>query len=263
MKLAIDEYASLNSPFHRWDPRYKLVGLIILIFAFSFIRDLRLLLAMVLVTAAIYIISGLPARFILRWLRFPSFIILVIVLTLPFLSGEQVIASLGPLALRQEGLLAALLIAVRFACIVTVGITLLVGTTHLLNSIKAMRALGLPLIMADMALLTFRYLNELGQDLSLMLTSMRLRGFRQRSLSPAGLRTFAWLSGSLLVRSYERSEWVYRAMILRGYGQSSRPQGEYQARPRDALILGAIVLTAAALVAGDVLLGHNIAAILQ
>ncbi len=262
MKLGIDEYASLNSALHRWDARYKLVGLIILVFAFSFIRDLRMLLAMVLVTAAIYIISGLPARFILRWLRFPSFIILMIVLTLPFLSGEQVIASLGPLVLHQEGLLAALLIAVRFVCIVTVGITLL-GTTPLLNSIKAMRALGLPLIIADMALLTFRYLNELGQDLSRMLTSMKLRGFRQHHFSPSGLRTFAWLSGSLLVRSYERSEWVYKAMILRGYGQSSRPQGEYQAHPRNALILGAIVLAAAALVAGDILLGHNIATILQ
>jgi cobalt/nickel transport system permease protein len=262
MKLSIDEYAGLDSPFHRWDARYKLVGLIILIFAFSFIRDLRLLPAMVLVTTAIYIISGLPARFILRWLRFPSVIILVIVLTLPFLSGERVIASLGPLALHQEGLLAALLIAVRFACIVTVGITLL-GTTSLLNSIKAMRALGLPLIMADMALLTLRYLNELGETLSRMLTSMRLRGFRQRTLSPGGLKTFAWLSGSLLVRSYERSEWVYKAMILRGYGQPTRPREEFQARPADGFILGAIVFIAAALVTGDILLGHNIAAILQ
>jgi cobalt/nickel transport system permease protein len=125
-----------------------------------------------------------------------------------------------------------------------------------------MRALGLPLIMADMALLALRYLHELEQDLNGMLTSMRLRGFHQHHFSPGGLRTFVWLSGSLLVRSYERSEWVYRAMILRGYGQSPRPQGEYQASLGDALILVAIVLTAT-LVAGDVLLGHNIAAILQ
>ena len=262
MKLRIDEYANLDSPFHRWDARYKLVGLITLIFAFSFIRDLRLLLAMVLVTTAMYIISGLPARFVLKRLRFPSLIVLVIVLTLPFLSGEKVMVGLGPLALRQEGLLAALLIAVRFVCIVTVGVTLL-GTTPLLNSIKAMRALGLPLIMADMALLTFRYLHKLGQDLSRMLTSMRLRGFRQHNFSPSGLKTFAWLSGSLLVRSYERSEWVYRAMILRGYGQSPHPQGEYQASPGDALTLGAIALIAAAFIAGDILLGHNIATMLQ
>jgi cobalt/nickel transport system permease protein len=261
MKLGIDEYANLDSPFHRWDARYKLVGLIILVFAFSFVRDLRLLLAMALVTVAIYIISRLPARFILRWLRFPSFIVLIIVLTLPFISGEKVMLSLGPLALRQEGLLAALLIAVRFICIVTVGITLL-ATTPLLNSIKAMRALGLPLIMTDMAFLTFRYLHEVGQDLSQMLTSMRLRGFRQHSFSPVGLRTFAWLSGSLLVRSYERSEWVYKAMIIRGYGQPLRYKGEYQASYVDVLMLVAIVLVAAALVAGDILLRNNIAAIL-
>lgn len=262
MKLGIDEYAGLDSPLRHWDARYKLVGLIILVFAFSFIRDLRMLLAMVLITAAIYIVSGLPARFILRWLRFPSFIILVIVLTLPFLSGEQVIASLGPLALHQEGLLAAVLIAVRFVCIVTIGITLF-ATTPMLNNIKAMRALGLPLIMADMALLAFRYLHELGETLSRMLTSMRLRGFRQHSFSPAGLKTFAWLSGSLLVRSYERSEWVYKAMILRGYGQAPHPRYEFKTRPADILILAAFILTAAALAAGDILLGHNITAILQ
>jgi cobalt/nickel transport system permease protein len=262
MKLGIDEYANLNSPLHRWDARYKLVGLIILIFSFSFLQDLRLLLAMLAVTAAIYIISGLPARFIGKWLRFPSLIILVIVLTLPFLSGEKVIASLGPLALRQEGLLAALLIVSRFACIVTVGITFL-GTTPLLKNIKAMRALGLPLIMADMALLAFRYLHELGQDLGRMMTAMRLRGFRQHRLSPAGIRTFAWLSGSLLVRSYERSEGVYKAMVLRGYGQSPRPQGEFRTAPIDVVFLVTIALVAAAFVTGDILLGHDIAAILQ
>jgi cobalt/nickel transport system permease protein len=262
MKLGIDEYANLDSPFHRWDARYKLVGLIILVFTFSFVRDLRLLLAMVLVTAAIYIISRLPARFILRWLRFPAFIVVIIVLTLPFISGEKVVVSLGPLALYQEGLQAALLITVRFVCIVTVGITLL-ATTSLLNSIKAMRALGLPLIMADMALLTFRYLHEIEQDLGRMLTSMRLRGFRQHSFSLVGLRTFAWLSGSLLVRNYERSEWVYKAMILRGYGQASNSQGEYHASYADMVMLGAIVLVAAALATGDILLRHNIAAMLQ
>jgi cobalt/nickel transport system permease protein len=262
MRLEIDEYAEMGSPFHRWDARYKLVGLVVLIFAFSFVRDLRLLAAMLAVTAIMYIVSGLPARFIGRWLRVPSLIILVIVLTLPFLSGDKVLWSLGALSLRQEGLLAALLIATRFVCIVTVAITLL-GTTPLFNSIKAMRALGLPLIMADMALLAFRYLRELGENLGRMMTAMKLRGFRHRSLSPSGLKNFAWLSGSLLVRSYERSEGVYRAMILRGYGQGPQPHAEFHTRAMDVVLLGIFVLTAAAFVTVDFWLGHDIAAILQ
>ena len=50
---------------------------------------------------------------------------------------------------------------------------------------------------ADMALLTFRYLQEIGWDLRRMQISMRLRGFKKRRFSPSGLRTLARLSGSL------------------------------------------------------------------
>lgn len=257
MKTGIEEYSNLNSHFHRWDARYKLVGLILIAFAFSFIQDIRLIPAMVVITATIYLISGLPGRFILKRLRLPSFIVLALVLTLPFLSGESELVRLGPIVVWQEGLLLAVLIAFRFVCIVTIGIILL-ETTPLLTNIKAMRALGLPLVMTDMAFLTFRYLHELAQDLNRMLTSMRLRGFHGRRFSLGTLKTFAWLSGSLLVRSYERSEWVYRAMILRGYGQPARSGHDFQASLGDALALGIAVIVATALVVGDISLGHNI-----
>ncbi len=262
MKLGIDEYTNLDSPFHRWDPRYKLIGLITLVFAFSFVRDLRMLLAMAAVTITIYAISRLPAAFIVKRFRYPSFFLLAILLTLPFLSGESVLMNLGSIALRQEGLLAATLIATRFTCIVIIGMILL-GTTPLLTNIKAMRSLGLPDIMADMALLAFRYLQEIGRDLRSMQTSMRLRGFKGRRFSLRGLKTLAWLSGSLLVYSYERSESIYRAMILRGYGHASQRKGEFQAGEKDTLALIAIILVAAAFVMGDIALGHNTATLLQ
>jgi len=262
MKLGIDEYTNLDSPFHHWDPRYKLVGLITLIFAFSFIRDLRMLLAMIGVTVAIYTISKLPASFMLRRLRYPSFFLLTMVFILLFLSGETVIASLGPISVRQEGLLAAVLISTRFICILTMGMVLF-STNPLLTSIKAMRALGLPAIMADMALLAFRYIQEIGQDLQRMLTSMRLRGFTGRRFSLHGLRILAWLSGSLLLRSYERSEWVYKAMILRGYGHAPHPKDEFQSQPRDVVILCTVIAIAVGFIAGDISLGHNTAILLQ
>jgi len=262
MKLGIDEYTNLDSPFHRWDPRYKLIGLITLVFAFSFVRDLRMLLAMAAVTITIYAISRLPASFIVKRFRYPSLFLLAIVLTLPFLSGESILATWGPVAIHQEGLLAVLLIATRFTCILIIGMVLL-GTTPLLTNIKAMRALGLPGIMADMALLAFRYLQEIGRDLRSMQTAMRLRGFKERRFSPRGLRTLAWLSGSLLVYSYERSESIYKAMILRGYGHSPPPKNEFRASEKDTLALIAIILVTAGFIIGDIALGHNTATLLQ
>jgi len=234
----------------------------VLIFAFSFVRDLRMLLAMVVVTVVIYIISKLPVSFLLGRLRYPSFFLLVVVLTLPFVSGQTIVMSIGPLDLRQEGLLTVLLIAIRFLSILTIGL-ILFSTAPFLTTIKAMRALGLPAILADMVLLSFRYLHEIGSDLHKMQTSMKLRGFRKRRFSLRGLRIPAWLSGSILVRSYERSEWVYKAMILRGYGHAPHPRGEFQTHSRDVVILGIFLLIAAGFVAGDILCRHGSAALLQ
>jgi len=263
MKLGIiDEYSDLGSPLHRWEPRCKLIGFVVLIFAFSFVRDLRMLLAMVVVTVTIYIISKLPVSFILRRLRYPSFFLLVVILILPFVSGQTIVMSIGPLDVRQEGLFAVLLITIRFLSILTVGL-ILFGTAPFLTTIKAMRALGLPAILADMVLLSFRYLHEFGSDLQKMRTSMNLRGFHRYHFSLRGLRIPAWLSGSILVRSYERSEWVYKAMILRGYGHAPRRRGEFQTHARDVIILVVFLLIAAGFVAGDILWGREAAALLQ
>ena len=262
MRLDIDEYANLDSPLHHWDQRFKFVGLMALIFAFAFVRDLRMLPAMVMVTAAIYIVSKLPASFMLTRLRYPSFFLLVVVLLLPFISGHTVVASIGPLDLRQEGLMSVLLIATRFLSILTIGLVLF-GTAPFLTEIRAMRALGLPAILTDMTLLSFRYLHEVGGDLQRMETSMRLRGFREKRFSRHGLGVLAWLGGSILVRSYERSEWVYKAMIVRGYGHAPRLKDEFRASYRDMLFLGVTLLVAAAFIAGDILFGHGSTALLQ
>jgi len=260
MKLELDEYVHLESPLHRWDPRYKLAGLMALILAFSFVRDLRMLLPMVAATTTVYFISRLPFSFMLRRLRYPSIFVLVAVLILPFLAGQTVVLSVGPFDVRQEGLLAVLLIVTRFLCILTIGL-ILFGTAPFLTSIKAMRALGLPAILADMLLLSFRYLHEIGNDLQRMQTSMTLRGFHRHRLSPRGLRILAWLGGSILVRSYEQSEWVYKAMILRGYGHEPNPRGEFRACSRDVVTLSVFLSTAVAFVAADVLWRYGPAAL--
>jgi len=252
MKLLLDEYAHLDSPLHRWEPRCRFVAFIALIFAFSFVRDLRLLPAMFAASFALYAVSRLPVSFLLTRLRFPSFFLLMMAVLLPFLSGQTVIARLGPLALRQEGCLDLLLIVVRFVCILTAGL-ILFGTAPFLTTIKAMRALGLPPILADMTLFSYRYIYEIGDDLETMETAMGLRGFRERRLGSRSLGVLASLAGSILVRSYEQSERVYKAMVLRGYGRPTRSRDEFQTRPRDVIAFVAALLVATGFVAAEIL----------
>ncbi|MDY6917924.1 MAG: cobalt ECF transporter T component CbiQ [Chloroflexota bacterium] len=253
MKFGFDEYVHLSSPLHRWDARYKLVGLMALIFAFAFVRDLRMLPAMLLATAVAYSLSRLPPSFLFTRLRYPSLFVVVVVLLLPFLSGQTTLVSLGPIDVRQEGLIAAILIATRFLCILTVGLVLF-GTASFLRTVEAMHALRVPDILTDMALLAYRYMFEIGDYLHRMEAAMRLRGFRERLVSIDGLRTLAWLGGSILVRSYERSEWVYKAMILRGYGEGEHGRGEFQANRGDVIAFVGALVVAGAFIAAEYLI---------
>lgn len=262
MTFALDEYAGLDSPLHRWDQRMKLVGMMALIFAYSYVREPRVLAAMFAVTAVLHVLSRLPLSYTLRRMEYPGIFLLAVLLILPFASGHTVVATIGALELKREGLLAVALIASRFICILTTGF-ILFGTAPFLTTVRAMRSLGLPSLMADMVMLTFRYLHEIGSDLQRMQTAMRLRGFKTGGFGVRRLPTFAWLGGSVLVRSYERSESVYRAMLLRGYGEAGSHGIEFNAHRRDVLLLALFLTLATAFVVADVACGHGSASLLQ
>ncbi len=244
MKLALDKYAYLNSPIHRWQQSYKLVGLLSLIFAFAFIQNIWLLPIITTITLVIFILSQLPWRFLLSRLRYPSWFIVAVVIFLPFVAGDTVIFDWGYLTIKAEGCRDALLISVRFFCILTISLVLF-GTASFLSSVRAMRKLGMPSAIVDMTLLSYRYLEELGEMLTTMQRAMRLRGFQAKRLNHRKLEIFAQLTGSILVRSYERSLLVYQAMILRGYGSKIElPQHcQYPQKIRDRYSLFATILS--------------------
>jgi cobalt/nickel transport system permease protein len=234
---------SLDIPFLcRWDPRLKIIGLFLLAFTFSFVGQLRVLPVMIAITLALTAASGMPPSRLAISLRYPSLLILGLVVLLPVISGFTPLVQWGGLTVTSEGLQASLVIAVRFLCIVTLA-TVFLGTTPLLVNIKAVQSLGLPYIMADMALLVTRYLEVFSKDLRQMRIAMKLKGHDDKALSGKNLRTMAWLAGSLLLRSYERSHTVYMAMRLRGYGAGSSCSMGFQVKAVDvSALIGVCVL---------------------
>ncbi|NDJ59498.1 MAG: cobalt ECF transporter T component CbiQ [Chloroflexi bacterium] len=223
MSLKIDTYTHLGSPLHRAETRAKIIVFMAVIFAFALVRDLALVPFMLAVTAATYAVSRLPLRYLIGRLRYPGMFVLVLAIFLPLFAGQTVLVQIGPLAVREEGLILMLVTVGRFISIVTMALILL-GTTPLLELIDALRRLGVPALLADMTLLTFRYLFEISDALLRMRRAMRLRGFELTRLDGHTLRRMTALIGSILIRSYEQADRVYKAMRLRGYG--ARPTDE-------------------------------------
>ncbi|MGF1524737.1 MAG: cobalt ECF transporter T component CbiQ [Leptolyngbyaceae cyanobacterium] len=218
-------YLHRESLIHRWAVRPKLISLLTLMFAIALVQHLVLIPWVLAVVTVLYGCSRLPLKYLLHRLPYPGLFVVAMVSVLPWVSGNTVIWQWYWLTLRLEGIQSAALIAGRFLAIVITGFILL-GTTPFLDILKALRSLGLPPLLTDMTLLTYRYLSDIAAQLFTMQQAMRLRGFGvlQQTLWQRWVRLGS-VFGSLLLRSYERSQRVYKAMRLRGYGHNSAKTG--------------------------------------
>lgn len=235
----------------RWEARLKLIGLLCLIFAFAGVQDIRILPVMLVAAFAVYRLSGLPFAYLASRMKVPGVFLIVLAVVLPLFSGETVIAQLGPLALRLEGTIAFVSIAARFASIITVA-TVLFATTPMPTLVRAMSALGLPPLLGDMLLFTYRYIFQLAEDLRRARTAARLRGVNLRSAR--SIKTTAYIIGSLLVRSNWQAERVLAAMTLRGYGASRTRDSRQAPQVRDFAGLAACVALAGVLLLSPMVL---------
>ncbi|MBW6510271.1 MAG: cobalt ECF transporter T component CbiQ [Desulfuromonadales bacterium] len=231
----------------RWDPRFRLIALILLAFSFSAVTRFYAVILMLLITGCFWALSGLPLSYLKQRLKYPSMLVLMLVLMLLFSGGETLLMKMGFITITTEGAEAAFLVAARFYSILSLAIALF-AVAPLMVHINALRALGLPAIMVDMALLMVRYLEVIKQDMHAMNISMRLRGFRGGSWSLTTIRVNSWLVGSLLLRSYERSERIYQAMRLRGYGWTDNPPTGLSLKVVDSSVFLLVVVVAISLV---------------
>lgn len=233
------------------DVRLRLLLALGLAFACASVTALALVPVALALALGVAFSAGMGARALARALRWPGLLVLGLSVVLPFASGETALWRFGPLVLRVEGLQAAALIAGRALAVVTLALALL-GTVPMTRLVAGLRALGLPDLMADIALMMHRYLVEFARDLAAMRLAMALRG-QPWCLRLAVLRGFGWMLASLLLRAHERAERIWVAMRLRGHGRA--PPDPPPPMTRDDLLrAGLWGLSGAALPLAQVLL---------
>lgn len=226
------------------DIRLRIVGALLLAFVFSAMHNAAALAAMTAITLGVVALSGFGWGALLRRLQWPGLVVGAVVLGLAFVTGSTPLVMLGPIVMTAEGVQAALAVALRFLCIFAL-VTALLAPVPVPKLIAGLRALGVPALIADMALLALRHLSDMRAQFAQRETALRLRGARARSglLQPRG-----WMLASLLLHSHARSERVWQAMRLRGHGARGATQlAQPPTGPSDKVWLVALIAAALAL----------------
>ncbi len=250
--LSLDRYETRESVVHRLDPRVKVVVTLLFVLSNVLLPDGAwgafglAWVGILLVSAASHLGWGYTLK--------RSFVALPFALTavtlLFSLPGEPLLSvKIGStlLVISDAGLVRFASVVIRSWLSVQMAI-LLVATTQFPDLMHAFHHLRLPQPFIAIISFMYRYLFVLAEE-----TSRLLRARESRSAAGMGngrsggsvwwrARVAGYLIGQLFIRSYERSDRIYQAMLARGYHGEWLTINPHTMKQLDWLVLGGSLL---------------------
>jgi len=224
-----DRYVERASTLHRADARVKLPAALAYIFAISLTQEGAW--GVLLLMAAPIALLAASARF------GPLFLLRRSILALPFVAAAVPLAFTRPgevvfvlpvvgWDVTREGLVAIATILAKSWLSVLIAV-LLTASTPMVETLRALRTLGVPRLLVATVFFTYRYFFVIGEEAGRL---MRARDSRSAALPGRHAGGTVWwragvlghMVGSLFARSLDRSERVYAAMQARGYAGDLR-----------------------------------------
>ena len=248
---AFDRYHDTDSFIHRLDPRVKVVVTLAFILSNALLPDgawvafgLSLLFLLFATT-----LSNLGITFTLKrsFIALPFALVAVTVLfSIPGNPLTSFHFLFWDLTITDAGLLRFVSIVIRSWLSVQMAL-LLVGTARFPDIVHALEHLRVPTILTTIIAFLYRYLFVLADEVFRL-----LRAREARSAAVAGSRSggsVAWragvagsIAGQLFLRSYERSDRVYNAMLARGYTGHMQTMNPHELHRVDYITMALAIL---------------------
>jgi cobalt/nickel transport system permease protein len=216
----IDEYSGLDSFVHRLDPRTKLLGSLAFVLAVVLTPagTWKAYAVYLLVMIGLILLSRLPLKYVLKrsLVIFPF--VIAVAIFMPFFKQGQVVAGwdIGSwhIAITYEGLAVLVNVIVRsWLCILC--LIVLSSSTRFEQLLNGMYRLRVPHVFVQITSFMYRYMFVLVDQAMRM---QMARDSRNYGLNRGNIfKTMGNMIGMLFIRSYERAERIYAAMLSRGY----------------------------------------------
>ena len=231
----LDRYLEGESWFHRADARIKLVIALGFIFATTSIppgkwTGFAVMLALVWLAVGVSRV-GLARAFLRSLVAIPFILIaLPTVFTKPGAPLFELDLALFALTGTQEGLDFFISVLLKSWTSVTAAVVL-TATTPPLRLLGALRSLRVPAVLVAIVMLMYRYLFVLVEEAQSMMRARAARsafiGSGTGGRKPGGslvwrAKSAGGMAGSLFIRTLDRSERIYMAMVARGYDGTLR-----------------------------------------
>jgi len=209
----LDRLSYRNTIIHRLDPRSKvIVTMLFVITVISYPKyEVMSLIPFFVFPVIMITLSDTPFMFIVKKVLFVSPFALFIGIFNPLFDA-------GTVALWQgihisAGWISLLSIMTKFTLTISAAL-LLIATTSFPGICHALQRLGIPGLFTSQLLFLYRYIFVLMEEAMRMIRARDLRTFGSHRLS---MKVFVRLIGLLFIRTVERAERIYQAMLSRSF----------------------------------------------
>jgi cobalt/nickel transport system permease protein len=200
---------------HRLDPRGKIVVAALFAVLIAVSQSYAATLAGLGLALTWLTLARLPVKQVLVRLLVVNSFIFFLWIILPLTYPGEAVFHWGPLVATRQGLIFTGLITLKSNAII-IALIALAATVPIVTLGQAMHNLRLPGKLCHLLLFTYRYLYVFEQEFHRLVQAMKIRGFQPRT-NLHTYRSYAYLAAMLLVRSYDRADRVFQAMLCRGF----------------------------------------------
>lgn len=209
----LDRLSYRETCIHRLDPRAKVIAtMLFLITVVSFPKyEIVALVPFFLFPVVIMTVGEIPVRFMIGKILFVSPFAIFIGIFNPLLDAGTF--AVIPGVFISAGWISFGSILLKFTLTISAAL-LLIATTSFPGVCHALRGLGFPALFVSQLLFLYRYLFVLMEEAMRIIRARDMRSFGTRG---TGVKVFARLIGVLFLRTVDRAERVYYAMLSRGF----------------------------------------------
>jgi cobalt/nickel transport system permease protein len=200
---------------NRTDPRARIVQAVLLSVTIAITTKIQAALLGLLIAPAFCIALGVKIRDVLPGLVAANLFIAFLWLTIPFSIPGPALFNFGFWSASRPGVHLALLITLKANAIMVLFLAL-VCPLALSEITGALKALRIPDKLLHLLAFTFRFIFVLEEERHKLLRAAKNRGFRPGT-NLHTYKTYAYIIGMVLIRSWERAEKVQKAMLCRGF----------------------------------------------
>ena len=243
--MQIEEFAPGKSFIHSMDPRVKITASAVFSVVVALNGSVRAELAALALALVLVLAARIGFGSVVRRLAVVNAFTVFLWFLLPFTSRGEVIGTVGPLAVYGEGLHQALQITLKSNAIVLTVMALL-GTSPIFVLVHALSHMGVPDKLVHLFFFSYRYLHVIHEEYGKLVKAMKVRGFIPRT-DLHTYRSYAYLVGMLLVRSFDRSKRIVAAMKCRGFKDRFYILHHYDMRRSDYVLAACSIVAAAGL----------------